>query len=39
MFNRFAAVSLYHQYILRSSNISTFSYDKNVVGINVTAQF
>lgn len=39
MFNRFAAVSVYHQYIARSSNISTFSYDKNVVGINVTAQF
>jgi hypothetical protein len=39
MFNRFAAVSLYHQYIQRNSNISTFSYDKNVVGINVTAQF
>jgi Putative beta-barrel porin 2 len=39
MLNRFGAISLYDRYTARDSNISTFSYDKNQVGINVTAQF
>jgi hypothetical protein len=39
MLNRFAAISLYHQYIARDSNAPTFSFDKQQVGINVTAQF
>jgi hypothetical protein len=39
LINRFAAISLYHQYIARDSNAATFSFDKQVVGINVTAQF
>jgi hypothetical protein len=39
LINRFASVGVYHQYIARDSNISAFSYDKNVVGLNVTAQF
>jgi uncharacterized protein (PEP-CTERM system associated) len=39
MINRFASVAVFHQYIARDSNLSAFSYDKNVVGINVTAQF
>ena len=37
--NQFAAISLYHQYIARDSNAPTFSFDKQLVGINVTAQF
>jgi hypothetical protein len=39
MLNRFGAISLYHRYTARDSNTPTFSYDKNQVGINVTAQF
>jgi hypothetical protein len=39
MLNRFGAISVFHRYTDRDSNISTFSYDKNQVGINVTAQF
>jgi hypothetical protein len=39
LLNRFAAISVYHRYSDRNSNISTFSYDKHQVGINVTAQF
>jgi hypothetical protein len=39
LINRFAAISLYHQYIARDSNAATFSFDKQVGGINVTAQF
>jgi hypothetical protein len=39
MLNRFASVSVFHKYIQRDSNISSFSYDKNLVGLNVTAQF
>jgi hypothetical protein len=39
LINRFAAISLYHQYIARDSNAPTFSFDKQLVGINVTAQF
>jgi hypothetical protein len=37
--NRFGAVSLFHRYTQRNSNIPTFSFDKHQVGINVTAQF
>ncbi|MGB3046250.1 MAG: outer membrane beta-barrel protein [Xanthobacteraceae bacterium] len=39
MLNRFGAVSLFHRYTQRNSNIPTFSFDKHQVGINVTAQF
>ncbi len=39
MLNRFSAISLYHRYTQRNSNIPTFSFDKHQVGINVTAQF
>jgi len=39
MMNRFGAVSLFHRYTQRNSNIPTFSFDKHQVGINVTAQF
>ncbi|MDB5654389.1 MAG: hypothetical protein JWQ94_2002, partial [Tardiphaga sp.] len=39
LLNRFAAISVYHRYTDRNSDVSTFSYDKHQVGINVTAQF
>jgi hypothetical protein len=37
--NRFGAISLFHRYTARDSNIPIFSFDKNQVGINVKAQF
>jgi hypothetical protein len=37
--NRFGTISLFDIYTARDSNTATFSYDKNQVGINVTAQF
>jgi hypothetical protein len=37
--NRFAAVSAYYRYTKRESDVSTFSFDKHLVGMNVTAQF
>ena len=37
--NRFAVISVFHQYTDRNSDIPAFSYDKQQVGINVTAQF
>jgi hypothetical protein len=39
LLNRFGAISLYHRYTMRNSDIPAFSYDKHQVGINVTAQF
>jgi hypothetical protein len=39
LLNRFAAISVFHRYTNRDSDIPTFSYEKNQVGINVTAQF
>jgi hypothetical protein len=39
LLDRFAAISLYHRYTARNSDIPSFSYDKHQVGINVTAQF
>ena len=38
MLNRFAAISVFHQYTDRNSDIPAFSYDKQQVGINVTAR-
>src|SRR5207244_12433146 len=37
--NRFAAVSAYYRYTKRDSDIPVFSFDKHLVGMNVTAQF
>ena len=37
--NRFGAVSAYYRYTKRDSDIPVFSFDKHLVGINVTAQF
>jgi hypothetical protein len=39
LLNRFGAVSVFHRYTARNSDIPAFSYDKHQVGINVTAQF
>jgi hypothetical protein len=39
LLNRYGAVSVFHRYSARDSDIPIFSYDKNQVGINVTAQF
>jgi hypothetical protein len=39
LINRFAAVSLFHRYTDRDSDLSAFSFDKHQVGLNVTAQF
>jgi len=39
LMNRFSAISAYHRYTSRDSDIPTFSYDKHQVGLNVTAQF
>jgi hypothetical protein len=37
--NRFASVSAYYRYTKRDSDIPVFSFDKHLVGMNVTAQF
>ena len=37
--NRFGAISVFHRFTERDSNISTFSYQKHLVGFNATAQF
>jgi hypothetical protein len=39
LLNRFAAISVFHRYTNRNSDIPAFSYDKHQIGINVTAQF
>jgi hypothetical protein len=39
LLNRFGAISLFHRYAARNSDIPAFSFDKHQVGINVTAQF
>jgi hypothetical protein len=39
LLNRYAAISVFHRYTNRNSDIPAFSYDKHQVGINVTAQF
>lgn len=37
--NRYGAISVFHRYTERNSDIPAFSFDKHQVGINVTAQF
>ena len=37
--NRFSAVSAYYRYTKRDSDLPVFSFDKHLVGMNVTAQF
>jgi hypothetical protein len=39
LLNRFGAISLFYRYTLRNSDIPAYTFDKNQVGINVTAQF
>ncbi|MBA2401294.1 MAG: outer membrane beta-barrel protein [Bradyrhizobium sp.] len=37
--NRFSSISAYYRYTARDSDVAVFSYDKHLVGLNVTAQF
>lgn len=39
LMNRYSAISVFHRYTERNSDIPAFSFDKHQVGINVTAQF
>ena len=39
LMNRFSAVSAYYRYTNRDSDTPVFSFDKHLVGLNVTAQF
>ncbi len=39
LMNRFSAVSAYYRYTRRDSDTPVFSFDKHLVGLNVTAQF
>jgi hypothetical protein len=39
LLNRFSSVSAYYRYTARDSDIPVFTYDKQLVGMNVTAQF
>lgn len=39
LINRYGAISIFHRYTERNSDIPAFSFDKHQVGINVTAQF
>jgi hypothetical protein len=39
LLNRFAAIAVYYRFTSRESNVPTFSYDKHLVGLNVTTQF
>jgi hypothetical protein len=39
LLNRFAAVSAYYRYTKRDSDLSAFTFDKHLVGVNVTTQF
>lgn len=37
--NRYSSISIQHQYFRRDSSVPTSSYDKHVVGVNVTARY
>ena len=39
LLNRFSSISAYHQYTDRNSDLPVFTFDKHLVGLNVTAQF
>jgi hypothetical protein len=39
MLNQYGYLSVYHEYTTRSSDVPVYNFDKNLVGINVTAQF
>jgi hypothetical protein len=39
LLNRFSSISAYYQYTNRNSDVPVFTYDKHLVGMNVTAQF
>lgn len=39
LLNRFSSISAYYRYLARDSDVPLFSFDKHLVGLNVTAQF
>jgi hypothetical protein len=39
LLNRFSSISAYYQFTARNSDIPVFTYDKHLMGLNVTAQF
>jgi len=39
LMNRFSSISAYYRYTVRNSDVPVFSFDKHLVGLNVTAQF
>jgi hypothetical protein len=39
LLNRFGSISAYYQYTNRNSDLPVFTFDKHLVGMNVTAQF
>lgn len=39
LLNRFSSISAYYQFTARDSDIPVFTFDKHLVGLNVTAQF
>ena len=39
LLNRFSSISAYYQFTSRNSDLPVFSYDKHLMGLNVTAQF
>jgi hypothetical protein len=39
LLNRFSSISAYYRFLARDSDIPLFSFDKHLVGLNVTAQF
>jgi hypothetical protein len=39
LLNRFSSISAYYQYTNRNSDLPVFTFDKHLVGMNVTAQF
>lgn len=39
LLNRFSSISAYYQFTARNSDVPVFTFDKHLVGLNVTAQF
>lgn len=39
LLNRFSSISAYYQFASRNSDVPVFTFDKHLVGLNVTAQF
>lgn len=39
MLSQYGYISVYHEYTTRNSDVPVYNFDKNLVGVNVTAQF